>query len=269
MNGRVASVATLCMAGVDFPPEEQRLPKRIAARGWARQPRSRTTRMQCSEPAPSEGWGVGLVCGAGINCVGVAPDGREVRFPALGGDHRRLGRRPRRRPHRRLEGGAKLRRPRPEDDPRARGARVLSGSRRRTRWPRRSTSEASRGAGCWSCRRSSSRRPSTTTSPQRSSSGSPTRSSHRARVALPPRPGDASRSRFCSAAASPGRSEFAGGRADPERAARAVAAHQLRVTSSPPVLGAALARARLARGGPGRPCARPHRAMAAAGVTGG
>jgi N-acetylglucosamine kinase-like BadF-type ATPase len=31
-----------------------------------------------------DGWGVGLVCGAGINCVAVAPDGREVRFPALG-----------------------------------------------------------------------------------------------------------------------------------------------------------------------------------------
>jgi N-acetylglucosamine kinase-like BadF-type ATPase len=30
------------------------------------------------------GWGVAIVCGAGINCVGVAPDGRQVRFPALG-----------------------------------------------------------------------------------------------------------------------------------------------------------------------------------------
>src|SRR5205085_975038 len=30
------------------------------------------------------GWGVGVVCGAGINCVGVAPDGRQARFPALG-----------------------------------------------------------------------------------------------------------------------------------------------------------------------------------------
>jgi len=29
-------------------------------------------------------WGVAVVCGAGINCVGVAPDGREARFRALG-----------------------------------------------------------------------------------------------------------------------------------------------------------------------------------------
>ena len=31
------------------------------------------------------GWGVAVVCGAGINCVGVAPDGRHARFPSLGG----------------------------------------------------------------------------------------------------------------------------------------------------------------------------------------
>jgi N-acetylglucosamine kinase-like BadF-type ATPase len=30
------------------------------------------------------GWGVAVTCGAGINCVGVAPDGRHIRFPALG-----------------------------------------------------------------------------------------------------------------------------------------------------------------------------------------
>jgi N-acetylglucosamine kinase-like BadF-type ATPase len=30
------------------------------------------------------GWGVAITCGAGINCVGVAPDGRHARFPALG-----------------------------------------------------------------------------------------------------------------------------------------------------------------------------------------
>ena len=33
---------------------------------------------------PFLGWGVAVVCGAGINCVGVAPDGRHARFPALG-----------------------------------------------------------------------------------------------------------------------------------------------------------------------------------------
>jgi N-acetylglucosamine kinase-like BadF-type ATPase len=30
------------------------------------------------------GWGVAIVCGAGINCLGVAPDGRNTRFLSLG-----------------------------------------------------------------------------------------------------------------------------------------------------------------------------------------
>jgi N-acetylglucosamine kinase-like BadF-type ATPase len=30
------------------------------------------------------GWGVAIVCGAGINCSAVSPDGRQARFPALG-----------------------------------------------------------------------------------------------------------------------------------------------------------------------------------------
>ena len=34
--------------------------------------------------APVRHWGVAVTCGAGINCVAVAPDGREARFPALG-----------------------------------------------------------------------------------------------------------------------------------------------------------------------------------------
>ena len=32
----------------------------------------------------SRGWGIGVVCGGGINCLGVAPDGNEVRFLSFG-----------------------------------------------------------------------------------------------------------------------------------------------------------------------------------------
>jgi N-acetylglucosamine kinase-like BadF-type ATPase len=31
------------------------------------------------------GWGVAVVCGTGINCMGLAPDGREARFLSFGG----------------------------------------------------------------------------------------------------------------------------------------------------------------------------------------
>ena len=63
------------------------------------------------------GWGVAVVCGAGINCVGVAPDGRARALSGARGDHRRLGRRLRRRSRRR--------------SPRPRGARTDAGRRRR------------------------------------------------------------------------------------------------------------------------------------------
>ena len=62
---------------------------RAAGRGhgaWLGRPchRRRTTPSPSSAPAPIARWGVAIVCGAGINCVGVGPDGRQVRFPALG-----------------------------------------------------------------------------------------------------------------------------------------------------------------------------------------
>src|SRR5919197_1455687 len=57
-------VAHVLLAGLDFPTEERALHAALATRGWAR--------------------GVAVVCGAGINCVGVGPDGRHARFPALG-----------------------------------------------------------------------------------------------------------------------------------------------------------------------------------------
>ena len=85
LNGRVgARVATLCMAGVDFPREEERLAELVGARGWARRTTVLNDTFAVLRAGTEDGWGVAVVCGAGINCVGVAPDGRQVRFPALG-----------------------------------------------------------------------------------------------------------------------------------------------------------------------------------------
>jgi N-acetylglucosamine kinase-like BadF-type ATPase len=84
LDGRVASIATLCMAGVDFPREEERLAELVDARGWARSTIVLNDTFAVLRAGTEDGWGVAVVCGAGINCVGVAPDGRQVRFPALG-----------------------------------------------------------------------------------------------------------------------------------------------------------------------------------------
>jgi N-acetylglucosamine kinase-like BadF-type ATPase len=80
----VAAVARLCMAGVDFPAEEEVLQERIASLGWADATSVANDTFAVLRAGTENGWGVAIVCGAGINCVGVAPDGRHVRFAALG-----------------------------------------------------------------------------------------------------------------------------------------------------------------------------------------
>jgi N-acetylglucosamine kinase-like BadF-type ATPase len=80
----VAEVGVLRMAGVDFPAEEQALHERVRELGWAKRLSVGNDTFAVLRAGTERGWGVAVVCGAGINCVGVAPDGRQVRFPALG-----------------------------------------------------------------------------------------------------------------------------------------------------------------------------------------
>jgi N-acetylglucosamine kinase-like BadF-type ATPase len=84
-----AEVTVACMANADLPEEEEQLAAILAAAGWG----ARTTvandtfavlRAGLVTPAGAP-WGVAVTCGAGINCVGVAPDGRTTGFLALGG----------------------------------------------------------------------------------------------------------------------------------------------------------------------------------------
>ena len=72
------------MAGVDFPREEERLAELVDARGWTRRATVLNDTFAVLRAGTEDGWGVAVVCGAGINCVGVAPDGRTLRFPAIG-----------------------------------------------------------------------------------------------------------------------------------------------------------------------------------------
>src|SRR4029077_494474 len=76
----VAEVASLCMAGVDFPTEERALRDAIEARGWAAHVSIANDTFAVLRAGTERGWGVAVVCGAGINCVGVSPDGRHARF---------------------------------------------------------------------------------------------------------------------------------------------------------------------------------------------
>jgi N-acetylglucosamine kinase-like BadF-type ATPase len=72
------------LAGADLPVEEERLRLAIAANGWGLQTRVHNDTFALLRSGTRDGRGVAVVCGAGINCVGVAPDGTVTGFPALG-----------------------------------------------------------------------------------------------------------------------------------------------------------------------------------------
>ena len=80
----LATVGVWCLAGVDFPADDQALLPAITGRRWAGEVLLRNDVFAVRRAGSARTWGVGVVAGAGMNCVGVAPDGREVRFPAVG-----------------------------------------------------------------------------------------------------------------------------------------------------------------------------------------
>lgn len=73
-----------CLANADFPVEEELLATALHARGWGRTVTVRNDTFAILRAGVTEPRGVAVVCGAGINCVGMRPDGRTARFPALG-----------------------------------------------------------------------------------------------------------------------------------------------------------------------------------------
>jgi N-acetylglucosamine kinase-like BadF-type ATPase len=83
-HGPVADVGQLLLAGVDFPDEVIQMKEAASARGLAKNVSVGNDTLAVLRAGTEHGWGVAIVCGAGINCVGVAPDGRQAGFPALG-----------------------------------------------------------------------------------------------------------------------------------------------------------------------------------------
>jgi N-acetylglucosamine kinase-like BadF-type ATPase len=82
----IARYTLACLAGADLPEEEESLGAAVRAQGWSESSASRVVNdtFAVLRAGAPEGWGIAVTCGAGINCVGVAPDGRAARFPALG-----------------------------------------------------------------------------------------------------------------------------------------------------------------------------------------
>lgn len=85
--GPWAERVSACLANADFAVEEQELAREIERRGWGRATAVHNDTfalLRSGLPTGADPCGVAVVCGAGINCVGMTPDGRTARFPAVG-----------------------------------------------------------------------------------------------------------------------------------------------------------------------------------------
>jgi N-acetylglucosamine kinase-like BadF-type ATPase len=83
-DGPVSRHVAACLANADLPAEHEALESAIAARGWAGSFEVFNDTYALLRAGLDELRGVAVVCGAGINCAGVLPDGRAARFAAVG-----------------------------------------------------------------------------------------------------------------------------------------------------------------------------------------
>jgi N-acetylglucosamine kinase-like BadF-type ATPase len=80
----VAGLGVYCLAGADLPTDDRRIGRWIRTRGLTSEDVIRNDTFAVLRAGTERSWGVGVVCGYGTNCSGVAPDGRIFRFPAVG-----------------------------------------------------------------------------------------------------------------------------------------------------------------------------------------
>jgi N-acetylglucosamine kinase-like BadF-type ATPase len=80
----VAALGEVYLAGVDFPSEKESVAAAVRSRAWATEvvvENDTFALLRAGTDAPDA---AAVTCGAGINCVGVAGDGRHARFASLG-----------------------------------------------------------------------------------------------------------------------------------------------------------------------------------------
>jgi N-acetylglucosamine kinase-like BadF-type ATPase len=83
-DGPLVEHVAACLANADLPIEEERLTDALRTRGWGRTVAVANDTFALLRAGTDERYGVAVVCGAGINCSGIGPDGRVVRFAAIG-----------------------------------------------------------------------------------------------------------------------------------------------------------------------------------------
>ena len=80
----LADVGVYCIAGADLPLDDRRISRQVTGQGWTKTVVLRNDTFAVLRAGTERKWGVAVVCGSGLNCTGVGPDGRVVRFPSLG-----------------------------------------------------------------------------------------------------------------------------------------------------------------------------------------
>ena len=84
----VARHTAAYLAGVDIPPEHKAMDDALRAFGWSLTTTVDNDTFAIFRAGTTSHWGVGIVCGAGINAVGRSPDGRIARWAGVGAARR-------------------------------------------------------------------------------------------------------------------------------------------------------------------------------------
>ena len=79
-----AEIGSFCVAGADFPADVRTLTAAIESAAVARRIAVRNDALAALRAGAPRGWGVAIVCGAGVNAVGVGPRGRVARLAGIG-----------------------------------------------------------------------------------------------------------------------------------------------------------------------------------------
>jgi N-acetylglucosamine kinase-like BadF-type ATPase len=79
-----AAVGSYALAGADTPADVRRLRGAFEIRRLASATLIVNDSIAPIRAGSERGWGVGLICGAGVNAAGIGPDGRIARLAALG-----------------------------------------------------------------------------------------------------------------------------------------------------------------------------------------
>lgn len=80
----IAGTGIFCVAGADLPVDDRRIAGELGGLGWVKRTVVRNDTFAMLRAGTDRAWGVAVVCGSGLNCAGVGPDGRIARFPSFG-----------------------------------------------------------------------------------------------------------------------------------------------------------------------------------------